>query len=65
MNIHVDGLYHLDEMYKDRKDRDRRARTLRDDGWAVTCKKEHFHDFGDGPRYCLSASRPKGKKEAT
>ena len=59
MNIYMDGLDHLDEMYKDRKERDRRARELRCDGWTVICKKYHFYDFSGSPRYCLSASRPK------
>lgn len=61
MNVYVDGLDHLDEMYKDRKKRDRRARGLRREGWTVTCKKYHFYDLGDGPRYCLKANRAKGK----
>ena len=59
MNIYVDGLDHLDEMYKDRKERDRKARKLRRDDWTVICKKYQFWDLGDNSRYCLSSSRPK------
>ena len=59
MNIYVDGLDHLDEMYKDMKERNRRAKELRALGWTVKCETHHFYDMGGGSRYFLSASRAK------
>ena len=59
MNIYVDGLDHLDEMYEDIKERNKRARELRAAGWTVECKKFEFYDLRVGPRYALKASRAK------
>lgn len=57
MNIYMDGKKHIEENFKDSKERNRRARELRQDGWKVTCKKWDFTDLAREIIYTIEASR--------
>lgn len=45
MNIYTDGKQHLDLQFKDMKERNRKAKELRKNGWTVKCSKVDLTDL--------------------
>lgn len=62
MNIYFenDPQKHKEESFKTRKERDKRAKQLRKEGWLVKCEKFSCIDMGLEDRYLLEASKDKG-----
>ncbi len=55
----IDAFEVLDENYKVRGERDKRAKALRKDGFTVTVETVNFSGFGYGKAYFLHARRPR------
>jgi hypothetical protein len=55
MNIYIDGKQHLDLQFKDMKERNRKARELRKEGWTVKCSTIDFIDLARAVIYLIEA----------
>jgi len=55
MNIHTDGKQHIDLQFKDKAERNRKAKELRIDGYTVKCSKVDFEDLARDVVYIIEA----------
>jgi hypothetical protein len=55
MNIYTDGKQHLDLQFKDKAERNLKAKELRNAGYTVKCSKLDFTDLARDVVYILEA----------